>query len=40
MLSYLTDKRFLVGAAVGFFLIPYATKNAKGVLDKLKGAAS
>ena len=40
MMGWLTDKRFLVGAAVGFFVVPYLTKNARGLLDKVKGAAS
>lgn len=40
MLGYLTDRRFLVGAAIGFFVVPYLTKNAKPLLDKVKGAAS
>jgi hypothetical protein len=40
MLSYVMDRRFLVGAAVGFFIVPYITKNARGLLDKAKGAAS
>lgn len=40
MTGWLTDKRFLVGVAIGFFVVPYATKNARGLLDKVKGAAS
>lgn len=40
MLSILTRRDFLVGAAVGFFVVPYLTKNARGLLDKVKGAAS
>lgn len=40
MLSYLTDRRFLVGAAVGFFIVPYLSKNVKPLIDKVKGAAS
>jgi hypothetical protein len=35
--SWLTDKRFIVGAAVGFFLVPRAAKLVRPALDKLKG---
>jgi hypothetical protein len=35
--GWLTDKRFLVGAAVGFFLLPRAAKLVRPALDKLKG---
>lgn len=38
MMGWLTDKRFIVGVAVGFFAVPYLTKNARGLLDKVKGA--
>jgi hypothetical protein len=40
MMSWVTDKRFLVGAAVGFFIVPYLTKNARGLLDKVKGGGA
>lgn len=40
MLGYLTDRRFLVGAAVGFFVVPYISKNLQPLLAKVKGAAS
>lgn len=40
MMSWLTNKQFIVGVAVGFFAVPYLTKNARGLLDKAKGAAS
>lgn len=40
MVSWLTDKRFIVGAAVGFFVVPYLTKNARGLLEKVKGGGA
>jgi hypothetical protein len=40
MLSIVTRKDFLIGLAVGFFALPYVTKNARGLMDKIKGAAS
>lgn len=39
MLSMLTRKEFLIGAAVGYFLLPYVTKNAGSLLAKVKGDA-
>jgi hypothetical protein len=35
----LTGKDFLIGAAVGYFLLPYIVKNAAGLLGKVKGDA-
>jgi hypothetical protein len=40
VLSIVTRKDFLIGVAIGFFALPYVTKNARGLLDKVKGAAS
>lgn len=40
MLSILTRKDFLIGAAVGFFVVPYASKFVREQVEKLRGAAA
>lgn len=35
--SWVTDKRFLVGAAVGFFVVPRLVKVVRPQIAKLKG---
>lgn len=40
MTGWLTDKRFLVGVAVGFFVVPYASKFVREQVTKIKGAAA
>jgi hypothetical protein len=35
--STLTDRRFLIGAAVGFFVVPRLARTVRPMLDKLKG---
>jgi hypothetical protein len=40
MLSILTRKDFLIGAAVGFFVGPWVVAQSRGLLEKVKGAAS
>lgn len=39
-MSWVTDKKFLVGVAVGFFVVPYATKFVREQVSKVKGAAA
>jgi hypothetical protein len=33
----ITDKRFLIGLAVGYLVVPRLAKNVRPLLDKLKG---
>lgn len=39
MLSILTRRDFLIGAAVGFFVVPYAAKTIRAQVEKLRPAA-
>jgi len=37
MMSWVTDKRFLVGVGVGFFVLPYAAKFVRAQVEKARG---
>lgn len=39
-MSVLTDKRFLIGLAVGYFALPYVTKNARAAVERLRPATA
>lgn len=39
-MNMITDKRFLIGAAIGFLVGPRAAKHVRAALEKLKGAAA
>ena len=36
MLGVLTDSRFLIGAAVGYFILPRVVKAAMGQVDRMR----
>lgn len=40
MLSIVTRRDFLIGAAVGFFVVPYAAKFVREQATKLRGATA
>jgi len=40
MVGWLTDKRFLVGAAVGFFLVPRIATYVRAGVGKVTGSAA
>lgn len=39
-MNIVTDKRFLIGCAVGFFVVPMLSKHVRAGVEKLKGAAA
>lgn len=39
MTSWLTDKRFLIGLALGTFVMPYVTKTVTMQLARMRGQA-
>lgn len=39
-MNIVTDKRFLIGLAVGYFGLPFVMKNARGLVDRLKPATA
>lgn len=39
-MSIITDKRFLIGLAVGYFALPYVAKNVRGLVESLRPATA
>jgi hypothetical protein len=40
MMSWLTDKRFLVGVAVGYFAVPMIAKHVRAQVERLRPATA
>lgn len=40
MMSWLTDKRFLVGLAVGYFAVPMVAKHVRMQVERLRPATT
>lgn len=40
MMSILTDKRFLIGCAVGYFVVPLAAKHVRAQVERLRPATA
>lgn len=39
-MNLVTDKRFLIGLAVGYFALPYVMKSARGAVERLRPATA
>lgn len=40
MMSWLTDKRFLVGVAIGYFAVPMVAKHVRAQVERMRPATA
>lgn len=40
MMSIITDKRFLIGCAVGYFAVPLIAKHVRAQVERLRPATT